>query len=119
VRGFNDLHHARVGSTNGSEGFEFLSKKGIAVIPFETVQEGLLAVGKKSIDAFVQDENVLKYQVKREYPGRVQVLPGTFNNYFVSIALQGKSPLRKMTNRGLLEFMKTEKWTELLNRYFG
>lgn len=119
VRGFNDLYHARVGSINGSEGIVFLSKKGIAVIPFETFREGLLAVANQSIDAFVHDEQVLKYQVKREYPGRMQVLPGTFDDYFVSIALQGKSPLRKTTNRALLEFMKTEKWTELVNRYFG
>ena len=119
VRGFNDLYQARVGSINNSEGFAFLSKKGIAVIPFETLQEGLLAVANKSIDAFVLDELVLKNQVKREYPGRVQVLPETFDEYFVSIALQGKSSLRKTTNRALLEFMKTEKWAELVNRYFG
>ena len=119
VRGFSDLYHARVGSIYGSEGFDFLSKQGIAVIPFQTLQEGLRAVANKSIDAFVQDEHVLKYQAKREYPGRVQVLPGTFDEYFVSIALQGKSPLRKTTNRALLEFMKTEKWTELVKRYFG
>ena len=104
VRGFNDLHHARVGSIAGSEGFEFLSKQGIAVIPFQTFQEGLQAVANKSIDAFVQDEQVLKYQVKREYPGRVQVLPGTFHEYFVSMALQKTSPLRKTTNSALLKF---------------
>ena len=119
VRAFNDLYHARVGSIEGSEGFVFLAKKGIAVIPFKNFQEGLQAVANKSIDAFVQDETVLKDQVKRGYPGRVRVLPGTFNEYFVSMALQGKSPLRKTINRALLEFMKTEKWTELVNRYFG
>jgi len=119
VRGFSDLYHARVGSIYGCEGFDFLSKQGIAVIPFQTLQEGLGAVANKSIDAFVQDEHVLKYQAKREYPGRVQVLPGTFDEYFVSIAVQGTSPLRKTTNSALLEFMKTEKWTELVRRYFG
>ena len=119
VRGFNDLHHARVGSLASSEGLEFLSKQGIALIPFQTFREGLQAVANKSIDAFVQDEQVLKYQVKREYPGRVQVLPGTFHEYFVSMALQRTSPIRKTTNSALLKFMKTEKWTELVNRYFG
>ena len=78
-----------------------------------------MAVANKTIDAFVQDEHVLKFQVKREYPGRVQVLPGTFDEYFVSIALQKKSPIRKAMNSALLKFMKTEKWNELVNRYFG
>ena len=99
VRGFNDLHHARVGAISGAEAFAFLSKQGIAVIPFQTFQEGLLAVANKSIDAFVLNEQVLKYQVKREYPGRVQVLPGTFDEYFVSIGLQKNSPIRKATTR--------------------
>jgi len=119
VRGFPDLFHARVGSISGSQGFDFLSKQGIAVIPFQTFQEGLQAVANKGIDAFVQDELILRYQVKKEYPGRVQVLPGTLNEYFVSIALRKASPLRKTINIALLKFMKTEKWTELVNRYFG
>jgi len=59
----------------------------------------------------------LKYLVRNEFPGRVQVIPGTFDEYFVSIGLQDKSPLRKSVNKALLKFMKTEKWSELTNRY--
>lgn len=117
VRGFNDLHNARVGSISRSEGFDFLAKRGIAVIPIENYQEGLLAVDSKKIDAFVQDEYILHHLVKSEFPGRVQVLPGTFDEYFVSIALQEKGPLRKPINNALLKFMRTQNWTELLNRY--
>jgi polar amino acid transport system substrate-binding protein len=116
VRGLNDLYHARVGSVPGSEGYDFLSKQGIAVIPFENLQEGLVGVADKKIDAFVLNELVLKDLAKREFPGRVQVLPETFDEYFVSIALQDKSPLRKPINKALLKFMKTEKWAELMNR---
>lgn len=117
VRGFNDLHHARVGSVSQSEGFDFLTKQGIAVIPFENPQEGLAAVASKRIDAFILNEQIVKYLVKREFPGRVQVLSGTYDEYFVSIALQEKSPLRKPVNKALLKFMQTQNWTELLNRY--
>ena len=116
VRGFSDLYNARVGSISHSEGFDFLAKQGIAAIPFENLQEGLLAVAGKKIDAFVLNEQILKHLVKKEFPGRVQVLPETFDEYFVSIALQEKSPLRKPINKALLKFMKTEKWAELVNR---
>ena len=68
VHGFNDLYTARVGSISGSEGFDFLARKGIAVIPFESIQEGLLAVGSKRIDAFVMDELILKHMVKSGVP---------------------------------------------------
>ena len=117
VRGFNDLYDARVGSLSGSAGSDFLARQGVAVIPFKDFQEGLLAVAEKRIDAFVQDEHVLKYQARKHFPGRVQVLPGHFDDYFVSIALQEKSPLRKPINKALLKFMASEKWAELVNRY--
>jgi len=117
VHGFNDLYHARVGCVAGSEGFNFLSKKGVAAITYMSLQEGMSALVDKRIDAFVQDEKILQYQVKIEYPGRLQVLPETFDEYFVSIALQQNSPLRKPINQALLKLMKTESWTELLNRY--
>ena len=117
IHGFNDLYHARVGCIAGSEGFAFLAKRGIAAIPFESLKVGLAAVERRKIDAFVQDEKILQYVIKTEFPGRIQVVGGTFDEYFVSIALQQNSPLRKPINQALLKFMKTESWNELLNRY--
>jgi polar amino acid transport system substrate-binding protein len=117
VHGFNDLYHARVGCTAGSEAFAFLAKKGIAVIPLESIKEGFGAIESRKIDAFVQDEKILQYIIKTEFPGRVQVVGGTFDEYFVSIALQQGSPLRKPINQALLKFMNSDTWTELLNRY--
>ena len=117
VRGFNDLYNARVGSIPRSEGFDYLTKQGIAVIPIKSIQEGLKGVANKEVDAFVLNEQILKDLVKREFLGRVQVLPGTFDEYFVSMALQDKSPLRKPINKALLKFMNTQNWIELRNRY--
>jgi ABC-type amino acid transport substrate-binding protein len=117
VRGFNDLYNARVGAVSGSEGFDFLTKQGITVIPFEGMQEGVAAVAGRTIDAFVLNEQVLKYLAKREFPGRVQVLPETYDEYFVSMALPQNSPLRKPINKALLQLMKSRNWTELRNRY--
>ena len=117
VRGFNDLYHARVGSIPQSEASFFLTKHGIAVMPFESVKEGLTDLANKKIDAFVFNELMLKYLVKSEFSGRVQVIPGIFDEYFVVIALKEKSPLREPINKALLKLMKTEKWSELMNRY--
>lgn len=63
------------------------------------------------------NEIVLKYLVKNEFPGQVQVISEIFDEYFVGIALQAESPLRKPINKALLKLMKTEEWTELRNRY--
>lgn len=117
VRGFNDLYNSRVGCVRGSEGCDFLTKKGVTVIPFQNVDKGLLAMEGKRIDAFVQDGNMLSYLAKSEFPGRVQVIDSTFDEYFVSIAIQQESPLREPINNALLKLMKTERWHEILNRY--
>ena len=117
IRGFDDLYKARVGSISQSEASDFLTNHGITVTLFESVQEGLQAVASKKIDALVMNEGILKYLVRNEFRGRIQVIPGTFDEYFVSIALQHRSPLRKPVNKALLKFMKTEKWSELMNRY--
>ena len=81
------------------------------------MHEGLMAVDSNIIEAFVQDETILKYLVKSDFSGRVQVINTTFDEYFVSIALQQNSRLRKPMNKALLKFMKTENWAEILNRY--
>jgi ABC-type amino acid transport substrate-binding protein len=117
VRGFNDLYHARVGSISQSEALVFLTSQGIAAMPFESVQEGLKDLAAKKIDAFVLNELMLKYLVKTEFPGRLQVLPAIFDEYFVVMALKEKSSLREPINKALLRLMKTEKWSGLLNRY--
>jgi polar amino acid transport system substrate-binding protein len=117
VHGFNDLYHARVGCISGSDGCNFLVKKGVAVIPFESIMKGLAAVANRKIDAFVQNEKILQYLIKTEFPGQLQAVGGTFDEYFVSIALKRDSPLRKPINQVLLRFMKTDDWTQLLNRY--
>lgn len=117
VHGFNDLYHVRVGAVSQSESYYYLTKRGIAVLPFENLQEGARALAGKKIDALVSNELILKYLVKHEFPGELQVVPGTFDEYFVSIALQDKSLLRKPVNAALLQFMGTEKWTELYNHY--
>jgi polar amino acid transport system substrate-binding protein len=118
VRGFDDLYDARVGVVAGSEGQSFLSKNGIATVGFDTIQDGLADLAAKKIDAFVQDEHLLTYTVKREFAKRAQILPHVYDEYFVSIALQDKSPHRKLVNRALLRFMQSEKWSQLVSHYY-
>ena len=117
VRGFNDLYHTKVGCILKSEAGDYLTKKGVTAISFDNIQKGLAAVDSRQIDAFVLDEKILKYLAKSNFPGRIQVIDSTFDEYFVSIALQQKSPLRKPINKALLKLMKTEGWAEIMNRY--
>ena len=117
VGGFDDLYRARVGSITKSEADKYLAGRGIAAMSFQSVQDGLKAVADNQIDAFVLNKLVLQHLAKTEYPGRVRVLPGIFDEYFVAVALKSNSPLREPVNQALLKLMKTEGWRELFKRY--
>jgi len=119
VRGLSDLSAVRVGSLAQSESSEFLAKRGIAALPFNNVHDGLQAIGDKKIDAFVFNEAVLKHLVRTEFPGRIHVLDGTFDHYYLSMAMPSGSPLREPLNRALLEFTAGDDWFRLVDRYIG
>ena len=119
VRGLSDLPGVRVGSLTQSQSLDFLAKRGIAVLPYENVQGGLQAIVDKKIDAFVFNEAVLKDLVRTEFPGRVHVLAGTFDHYYVSMAMTPGSPLREPLNRALLEITAKDDWLKLVELYIG
>lgn len=113
VRGLHDLAHVRVGSMAQSASLKWLAERGIAPVPFLTEQEGLQAIVDNKIDAFVNDELVLKYIVKTDFPGRVHVLAGTFDHYYVSMGMPDGSPLREPINRALLKIMEKDEWNRM------
>jgi ABC-type amino acid transport substrate-binding protein len=119
VRGLSDLPNVRVGSVAQSETLNFLSERGIAVLPFVNERDGLQALVDNKIDAFVYNELVLKYLLRTEFPARVQVLPGIFDHYYVSMGMPSGSQLREPLNRALLEIMRGDDWLKLLERYGG
>ena len=119
IRGLSDLPHVRVGSLAQTESFDFLAKRGIAVLPLENSRDGLQAIVDKKIDAFVFNESVLKHLARTEFPGRVHVLPGTFDHYYVSMGLPSGSPLREPLNRALLKIITKDDWQRLVESYIG
>lgn len=119
VRGPRDLPNVRVGSLAESAALDFLSERGIAALPFVHARDGLQAIVDNKIDAFVFAELVLKYLAKNEFPARVQVLPGTFDHYYVSMGMPQGSPLREPLNRALLEITSGDDWLRLLESYVG
>jgi polar amino acid transport system substrate-binding protein len=119
ISGLSDLPNVRVGSLAHSEGLNFLTKRGIAVLPFESAEDGLQAIVDKKIDAFVFNEAVLKDLARTAFPGRVQVLAGTFDHYYMSMAVPSGSPLREPLNRALLEITATDDWLRLVELYMG
>jgi polar amino acid transport system substrate-binding protein len=119
VHGLSDLPDVRVGSLSHSQALNFLTKRGIAVLPFENAKDGLQAIVDKRIDAFVFNEAVLRHLVRMAFPGRVQVLASTFDHYYVSMAVPSGSVLREPLDRALLAVTATDDWLRLVELYLG
>jgi ABC-type amino acid transport substrate-binding protein len=119
VRGLSDLPDVRVGSLSQSQALDFLTRRGIAVLPFENAEDGLQAIVSKKIDAFVFNEAVLKHLARTAFPGRVQILATTFDHYYVTIAMQSGSPLREPLNRALLKIIAKDDWPRMVEFYLG
>ncbi len=117
VKGLDDLQRHRVGTVQGSTGESFLLDQNIVSSPHNNARAGLDAVANKNIDAFVGDAPILKYLVKKEFRGTLQVLPSTFARQDYGIALRNNSKLREPLNRALLQYITTEDWNSLLKRF--
>ena len=120
VRGIHDLATARVGTVAESSAEAYLMRTGItAVRSFGNPRDGLKSLVDAETDAFVFQGPILKYLAKNEFPGRVEVLPGTFDRRYMGMALPPGSQLREPLNRALLEIMETDQWTQILKQYLG
>jgi ABC-type amino acid transport substrate-binding protein len=120
VRGIHDLATARVGTVADSSAEAYLIKNGIKQVhSFGSPRDGLKSLVDAQTDAFVFQGPNSKYLAKNEFPGQVEVLPGTFDHHYVSMAVPPGSQLREPLNRALLEFMETDQWKQILKQYLG
>jgi polar amino acid transport system substrate-binding protein len=119
VGGPQDLPNVRVGGLEASAAVEYLEEQGIRGTLFPSIQAGLQAVARGSIDAFVHDAPILRYYQREDFPKEVRVLPGTFLEQYYGIALPHESPYRNTINQVLLEHLASEDWERQRLRYLG
>lgn len=119
IQGPEDLPHANVGTVKETASAEYLDKRGIFYSGYPDLKAGLEALARGEIDALVYDEPILRYEVKKEFPGDLSVLPGTFRRQQYGFALPAGSPLRESMNQVLLEQTGAVWWDETLDRLLG
>ena len=119
VRDLNDLYHVRVGSVPHSAPWDFLAQRGFATRPFKNEKDGLQAMVDGEIDAFFQNEIILKHFLKSDFPGRIHVLSAIFDQYYVSFAFPQGSALRERFNRALIKIMDSNDYPQYKERYIG
>ena len=119
VHGLNDLRSVRVGVVSGTAALSYLTRARIDFRVFATPQDGLNALRKGTLDAFVYDRPLLAWLAKEGFGGSVQVLDVSFDRQSYAIALPMASSLRTPINEVMIEAVRTEWWQDLLTKYVG
>jgi polar amino acid transport system substrate-binding protein len=119
VNGPDDLPHVRVGTLDQSAAMYFLDEERIRTQPYQTIAEGLTAVENNEIDAFVHDAPIIRYYSQLDFRNSVRVLPNTFNDQYYGIAIPLEINYRNEMNRIILDYINTDEWIDLNNRYLG
>lgn len=119
VSGPADLPFVRVGALQQSATIAYLEDERIRVNSYPTISEGLRAVEENEIDAFVHDAPILQYYTQLEFQNMVRVLPNTFNDQYYGIALPLNIDYRNEMNRIILDYIVSDEWQEMKNRYLG
>lgn len=118
IENLDDLRKAKVGTLLDSSSDEFLSQRGIGFTTYKTVEEGLTAIGKGQLQAFVYDEPVLAYSIEHhKYKNDLILLPQDFNTEYYSFGLPDQHPLLDTINPVLIEEIEGREWHDILSRY--
>jgi len=120
IRGPGDLPGHTVAAVAGSTSESWLEQlPDTDVLAVDTARDAARATVDGRADAAVHDAPILRHLAVRELEGRLQVLPGTFEDQQYALGLPSGSKLREPLNRALLERTRDDAWKRILRRYLG
>ena len=120
VRGPADLAHVKVGAIQDSPAQAVLRAKfGVNAAGYPGFRQGLEALDRGDINAFVGAEPVLRYEIAHNFPGSLAVVGEPFLRVDYVFALPLGSAIRKQVNRVILSYIETDEWRDLLRQYLG
>ena len=119
VHDVDDLRLVRVGAVSGTTTLDSLARERIRYRAYPTVRDGLNALKAGSLDAFVYDRPLLAWLIKEEFSSSLEVLDATFDRQSYAIALPNNSALRLPINLVMLEWIKGDRWRDILFKYLG
>jgi len=120
VHGPDDLHKVRTGVVGDAAAEEALTLSHIGVRRYETVDDGLQALIRGELDAFVHDQPILHYYQHRSYEGQTHILPVFFDPQLYGFAFPRDSALRKSVSVAMLRRLENAEYRKrLLGPYLG
>lgn len=127
VRGVEDLPNVRVGAKTGESPFEILVERGVSPTGFGSIAEGLHALERNEIDAFVHDIPVIQYEIVSDsnLSGTIAVLPKPIRTEDYGIAVRPpadrdkRNLLRDQITNELLAAKISGRYYEIVRHWLG
>ncbi len=117
---FNAFKDRKVGTVRSSEASEFLKVHFFKDIQeYEGVDSGLKDLEKHELDAFIYDEPILQYKIKKnEQLKKLEVLPLKFDVQFYAFGIkQDAVELEQAISQRILEILETQEWEVVLSEF--
>ena len=118
VSGPQDLRRVVVGTVASSVQATYLDDEGITSRKYESITKGLEGLAEGSISAFVADHSMLSYSVAKDFPGKIEILPQTFEPNFIAFPMALEPEQSQRINLKLLELLERPEWRSILKKYY-
>lgn len=119
INGVDDLPGKVIGTEKGTTSEKFLIKTGCNVNAVKNITNAYELLQTKKVDAVVFDMPTIKYFVKNKGKKNFRISGNMFDRQAYGFALQKDSPYRKILNEKLVDFMRTEEYWSLHDKWFG
>ncbi|GMN05102.1 hypothetical protein MTsPCn5_04900 [Croceitalea sp. MTPC5] len=116
----NSFKKKRVGTVKISEADAFLKSHFFRDVSlYKGLVPGLQDLSKHKIDAFIYDEPILQYRIRKDPSLRkVELLPMKFDVQFYAFGIRKDSMLlEQVISQRILEIMETQEWGIVLSEY--
>ncbi|MCW9042545.1 MAG: transporter substrate-binding domain-containing protein [Pseudopelagicola sp.] len=119
VDSINDLDSRQVVTVSGSTSADFLAKRDISFVGYDSPDQMLAAFASGRSDAVVFDGPILAYYVLEDAAGNSRLIDKVYRPESYGIALPEGSPLREEINRALLALREDGSYGALVKKWFG
>ena len=119
VHGVEDLPFIRVGTLHDTRASKYMDEHHMKHASFEDFHELMNALNQGRIDAVVADEVVIRYYIRRHQDEKISLMPVHLETEYYALAFPEWSDLGDIVNPGILEFIESPLWKELVKRHVG
>jgi ABC-type amino acid transport substrate-binding protein len=114
-----DLLRLRIGIVAGGAAQDFLDRRNTKYSTYDSCEKALEALDQKRIDAVVANLPSLRYLVRRNWQGILEVSPLILEPESFAIALPENSQLRKPLDSAVIRARQGEHWRDTVHAHLG